>query len=227
MNSQNSQDSQSLQGSRNAQGSQRVQDSPRAQTGAAARRVTYTPDSLLEVAVTVFNERGYDGTSMEDLARAAGITKSSIYHHVKGKEELLTRGVNRALDALNASLDTLEALPDGELDRVEQAVFRAVQILVDELPYVTLLLRVRGNTEAERAAQASRRAIDQRLAGFVERAAAAGALRTDLDPRLASRLVFGMVNSVVEWYRPGPGRWSADDVASAVTHVVFDGLRRR
>ncbi|MBS2536898.1 TetR family transcriptional regulator [Catenulispora sp. NF23] len=213
--------------SQNTQSSQRVQDSQRAQTGAAARRATYTPDSLLEVAVTVFNERGYDGTSMEDLARAAGITKSSIYHHVKGKEELLTRGVNRALDALNASLDTLEALPDGELDRVEQAVFRAVQILVDELPYVTLLLRVRGNTEAERAAQASRRAIDQRLAGFVERAAAAGALRTDLDPRLASRLVFGMVNSVVEWYRPGPGRWSADDVASAVTHVVFDGLRRR
>ncbi|WP_194906050.1 TetR/AcrR family transcriptional regulator [Catenulispora rubra] len=201
------------------------------ETSTSSRRTTYTPDSLLEVAVAVFNDRGYDGTSMEDLARAAGITKSSIYHHVKGKEELLTRGVNRALDALNASLDaldTLEPLPDaGELDRVEQAVFRAVQILVEELPYVTLLLRVRGNTEAERAAQDRRREIDRRLAGFVERAAAAGVLRTDLDPHLASRLVFGMVNSVVEWYRPGPGRWSADDVASAVTHLVFDGLRRR
>jgi AcrR family transcriptional regulator len=194
---------------------------------AASRRPTYTPDSLLEVAVAVFNERGYDGTSMEDLARAAGITKSSIYHHVKGKEELLERGVNRALDALNGALDEMEALPDaGELDRVEQTVFRAVQILVEELPYVTLLLRVRGNTEAERAAQARRREIDLRLAGFVERAAAAGALRSDVDPHLASRLVFGMVNSVVEWYRPGPGR-SADDVASAVTHLVFDGLRRR
>jgi AcrR family transcriptional regulator len=197
------------------------------QTSANSRRTTYTPDSLLEVAVAVFNDRGYDGTSMEDLARAAGITKSSIYHHVKGKEELLTRGVNRALDALNGSLDALEALPDaGELDRVEQAVFRAVQILVEELPYVTLLLRVRGNTEAERAAQARRREIDRRLAGFVERAADAGALRTDLDPHLASRLVFGMVNSVVEWYRPGH-ELSADDVASTVTHLVFDGLRRR
>ncbi|MFL6114405.1 MAG: TetR/AcrR family transcriptional regulator [Catenulispora sp.] len=194
---------------------------------ASARRPAYTADSLLEVAVAVFNERGYDGTSMEDLARAAGITKSSIYHHVKGKEELLERGVNRALDALNASLDEMEALPDaGELDRVEQAVFRAVQILVEELPYVTLLLRVRGNTEAERAAQERRREIDRRLAGFVERAAAAGALRSDVDPHLASRLVFGMVNSVVEWYRPGPGL-AADDIAAAVTRLVFDGLRRR
>ena len=197
------------------------------QPNAAGRRTTYTPDTLLEVAVAVFNERGYDGTSMEDLARAAGITKSSIYHHVKGKEELLERGVNRALDTLNASLDALEELPDaGELDRVEQAVFRAVQILVEELPYVTLLLRVRGNTPAERAAQARRREIDRRLAGFVERGAAAGALRTDLDPHLASRLVFGMVNSVTEWYRPGQ-ELSADDVASAVTHLVFDGLRQR
>jgi AcrR family transcriptional regulator len=194
---------------------------------ASSRRPSYTPDSLLEVAVAVFNDRGYDGTSMEDLARAAGITKSSIYHHVKGKEELLERGVNRALDALNTSLDEMEALPDaGELDRVEQAVFRAVQILVEELPYVTLLLRVRGNTEAERAAQERRREIDRRLAGFVERAAAAGALRSDVDPHLASRLVFGMVNSVVEWYRPGHGL-AVDDIAAAVTRLVFDGLRQR
>jgi AcrR family transcriptional regulator len=192
------------------------------------RRATYTADTLLEVAVAVFNERGYDGTSMEDLARAAGITKSSIYHHVKSKEELLERGVNRALDALTASLDAMESAEAAvsALDRVEQAVFRAVEILVEELPYVTLLLRVRGNTEAERAAQARRREIDRRFAGFVERAVADGSLRADVDPHLASRLVFGMVNSVAEWYRPGHGQ-SADGVASAVMHLVFDGLRER
>src|SRR6267378_331054 len=49
-------------------------------------RAAYTPQSLLAVAVEVFNQRGYDGTSMEDLAHATGITKSSIYHHVRGKE---------------------------------------------------------------------------------------------------------------------------------------------
>src|SRR5260370_39835093 len=98
-------------------------------TSAAGKRTPYTGDSMLAVAGDVFNERGYDGTSMEDLAKAAGITKSSIYHHVKSKEELLERGVNRALDALTASLDATEALtgPDvSALDRVEQAVFRAV-----------------------------------------------------------------------------------------------------
>ena len=63
-------------------------------------RPGYDLDSLLAVAVEVFNERGYDGTSMEDLARAAGITKSSIYHHVASKEQLLRLAVERALGAL-------------------------------------------------------------------------------------------------------------------------------
>jgi AcrR family transcriptional regulator len=203
------------------------------------KRPAYTGDSLLDVAVRVFNERGYDGTSMEDLAKAAGITKSSIYHHVKGKEELLERGVNRALDALAASLDEVESAdlagagqPAGAakaisaLERVERAVFRAVEVLIQELPYVTLLLRVRGNTEAERTALARRRDIDRRLALLVEKAMDEGGLRADLDPHLASRLVFGMVNSVSEWFRPGHGE-SADAIASAVMHLVFDGLRDR
>ena len=52
-------------------------------------RPGYDLDSLLTVAVEVFNERGYDGTSMEDLSHRLGITKSAIYHHVSGKEDLL------------------------------------------------------------------------------------------------------------------------------------------
>ncbi|HET8588606.1 MAG TPA: helix-turn-helix domain-containing protein, partial [Nakamurella sp.] len=51
---------------------------PRARRG----RPGYDADALLEVAVRVFTERGYDGATMDDLAAALGITKSSIYHHV-------------------------------------------------------------------------------------------------------------------------------------------------
>ncbi|WP_245484907.1 helix-turn-helix domain-containing protein, partial [Ciceribacter ferrooxidans] len=48
------------------------------------------------MAVRVFLERGYDGASLDDVARAAGITKASVYYHVSSKEELLERGVGRA-----------------------------------------------------------------------------------------------------------------------------------
>ncbi|CAG7651832.1 TetR/AcrR family transcriptional regulator [Actinacidiphila bryophytorum] len=190
------------------------------------KRDTYTPDSLLAVAVEVFNERGYDGTSMEDLSRAAGISKSSIYHHVRGKEELLNRAVGRALDGLFGILDQPEAGTGRAVQRLEYVIRRTAVVLMDELPYVTLLLRVRGNTKTERWAMERRREFDQRVATLLKEAAADGDLRADVEVRLATRLLFGMINSIVEWYRPAvKGALDREQVADAVLRLAFDGLR--
>ncbi|QIQ03764.1 TetR/AcrR family transcriptional regulator [Streptomyces liangshanensis] len=190
------------------------------------KRDTYTPETLLTVAVRVFNERGYDGTSMEHLSKAAGISKSSIYHHVVGKEELLRRAVSRALDGLFGILDEDGASRGRAVQRVEYVVRRTVEVLMAELPYVTLLLRVRGNTQTERWAMERRREFDQRVADLLKDAAADGDLRADMDTRLATRLLFGMINSLVEWYRPQPaGGYDREQVADAVVRLAFDGLR--
>jgi AcrR family transcriptional regulator len=193
-----------------------------------SKRDTYTPDSLLAVAVRVFNERGYDGTSMEHLSQAAGISKSSIYHHVKGKEELLDRAVRRALDGLFGILDEAGASRGRAVERLEYVTRRTTAVLTDELPYVTLLLRVRGNTRTERWAMERRREFDQRVADLLRAAIAEGDLRADVEARLATRLLFGMINSVVEWYRPdgGGGAVDGDQVADAVIRLAFGGLRR-
>lgn len=191
-----------------------------------AKRDTYTPETLLSVAVQVFNERGYDGTSMEHLSKAAGISKSSIYHHVSGKEELLKRAVNRALDGLFAILDEEHARVGRAVDRLEYVVRRTVEVLITELPYVTLLLRVRGNTATERWALERRRDFDHRVAELLKAAADDGDVRVDMEARLATRLVFGMINSVVEWYRPDGRGGSEREVADAVVRLAFGGLRR-
>jgi AcrR family transcriptional regulator len=189
-------------------------------------RAAYTPQSLLAVAVAVFNQRGYDGTSMEDLAQAAGITKSSIYHHVRGKEELLRLAVSRALDRLFAMLEQPGARTGRAIDRLEHVVRGSARVLVDELPYVTLLLRVRGNTETEQWALQRRREFDRTVAALVRQAAAEGDLRDGVEPRQATRLLFGMINSAVEWYEPARAG-SADDLGEAVWQLAFEGLRRR
>lgn len=193
------------------------------------KRDTYTPDSLLTVAVRVFNERGYDGTSMEHLSHAAGISKSSIYHHVRGKEELLRRAISRALDGLFATLEEPGAQQGRAIERLEYVTRRTAEVLMAELPYVTLLLRVRGNTATERWAMERRREFDQRVAALLNDAAADGDLRQDVDVRLATRLLFGMINSVVEWYRPAragsPGHATSEEVAEAVVRTAFAGLR--
>ncbi len=189
-----------------------------------AKRDTYTPDTLLAVAVTVFNERGYDGTSMEHLSRAAGISKSSIYHHVSGKEELLRRAVSRALDGLFGILEEEQACVGRPVARLEYVIRRMVEVLTAELPYVTLLLRVRGNTAAERWALERRREFDHRVAELLKAAAADGDVRADVEVRLATRLVFGMINSIVEWYRSDGQDVIDPELADAVGRLVFSGL---
>lgn len=186
-------------------------------------RQRYDQDSLLAVAAQVFTERGYDGTSMEDLAKVTGIAKSSIYHHVESKEEILRLGLDRALDALFAVFDEPVAQSGRAVERLRHVVRRTVEVLDAELPYVTLLLRVRGNTATEQAALERRRTFDRQVRTLVAQAIDDGDLRPGLDPALTERLVFGMINSVVEWYRPR-SETTVDDVVEAVLAVV-DGLR--
>jgi AcrR family transcriptional regulator len=188
-------------------------------------RPGYDLDSLLAVAVRVFNEKGYDGTSMDVLAERLGISKSSIYHHVSGKSELLELALNRALNALFAVTVERQATEGRYIDRLEYLVRRSVDILVAELPYVTLLLRVRGNSAVERRAVARRREFDRFVSELVVAAAAEGDLRAEIDPALVAKLLFGTVNSLIEWYRPRTDG-SANALADAVVAMTFDGLRR-
>ncbi|MFF5991992.1 TetR/AcrR family transcriptional regulator [Prauserella flavalba] len=189
-------------------------------------RPGYDLESLLAVAVKLFNERGYDGTSMEDLSRKLGITKSAIYHHVPSKQELLRLAVNRALDGLFAEVDKLDTVEGRAIDRLEHLVRGSVAVLADQLPFVTLLLRVRGNTKVERDALARRREFDHIVTDLAGKAIADGDLRADVDPATAARLLFGMVNSLIEWYRPRGGL-RAPELADMVATVAFDGLRVR
>lgn len=189
---------------------------------AGARRPVYDAASLLTVAVAEFNTRGYDATSMEDLSRAAGITKSSFYHHVSGKEELLKAALQRALDGLFGILDEPAAQTGPALSRLRHIIHRQVEVLSSELPYVTLLLRVRGNTDTERWALTRRRAFDATIASLVADAVADGEVRADVEPALAARLVSGMVNSIIEWYRPG--RAGSERLPDDVVRIVSEGI---
>jgi len=189
-------------------------------------RPGYDLEAVLRAAVEVFNERGYDGASMEDLSKRLGIAKSGIYHHVSGKEELLRMALDRALDGLWEAAERARSLDEPAIVRLETLVRDAVGVLVARLPYVTLLLRVRGNTPVEREALARRRAFDGLVASLVEEAERDGDIRADIDPRLTARLLFGTVNSIVEWYRPASAA-SAASLADAVSAIAFDGLRVR
>lgn len=188
-------------------------------------RPGYDQQGILAVAVTAFNEHGYDATSIGMLAERLGLSKSAIYHHFGSKDEILDRALDSALSGLEAVVD--DPLPGDATDavaRLEHVLRGAVHVLVDQLPAVTLLLRVRGNTDVERRALTRRRAFDRRITALVAEAQAEGSLRSDIDAAVVARLTFGMINSIVEWYRPG-GREGADRLADDVVAIALDGLR--
>ncbi len=189
-------------------------------------RPGYDQETVLRRAVELFNRQGYDATSIGDLARELGLSKSAIYHHVDSKEQLLSAALDEALDELSAAVRQAvdPASPHPASRRLEDVVHRSVRILVTHRPAVALLLRVRGNSEVEAAALRRRRQLDEDLAGLVADAAQEGAVRSDIAPELISRLLFGLVNSLVEWYRP-EGPVDVDTLARSIAVLAFDGLR--
>jgi len=191
-------------------------------------RPGYDKATVVRRAIELFNLQGYEATSISDLAGALGLTKSAIFHHVGSKEELLGIALDEALEGLEAVIRRARSSRSKRSaeERLRQAVTESVGVLTAHLPAVTLLLRVRGNSPVEQQALARRRKIDEALASLVRAAMADGSVRADVPPEVVSRLLFGMVNSLTEWYRPD-GRLDADQVAEALTQLAFDGLAIR
>ncbi|GIE00762.1 TetR/AcrR family transcriptional regulator [Paractinoplanes durhamensis] len=186
-------------------------------------RPGHDQDAVLTAAVRLFNEQGYDATSMFEIAESLGITKSSVYHHISGKEQLLQMAMDRALDGLFEAAEDVRELDLPAIERLERLIRSSVLVLAERFEFVTVLLRVRGNTEVEQHALTRRREFDAVVTELVKQAQAEGDVRPDVDPATAARLLLGMVNSLTEWYRPRPG--GAEAIADAVISIAFEGLR--
>jgi AcrR family transcriptional regulator len=186
-------------------------------------RNTLALDDVVDIALIVFLEQGYDGTSMADLSAAAGITKSSLYHHVSSKEELLRLGIDRALSAQKAMLDEEEATDRTPSERLRTVTRRTCMLIVSLIPETAVLVRARGRTETEQWAIRERRLLDDRLAKLIAHSWADEGRSFDASaPAVAARLVFGMLSSVVDWYRPGHGPFDAELLAELADQILFD-----
>lgn len=194
--------------------------------GAKRGRPGYDQESVLGIAVQVFNKHGFDATSMGTLADNLGISKSAIYHHVPSKGDLLRLALDQALVPLEAIGEEDGALHGTAEERLEFILRSTIRVLIERQQFVTLLLRLRGNTEVERDALERRRAVDRKVTDLVVQAQHEGTLRGDIDPRTTTRLLFGTINSLVEWYRPD-GPVTASQVEDNAIAMMLHGLHTR
>lgn len=186
-------------------------------------RPGYGREDVVRIAVQEFNTYGYEATSMGALAQRLGVSKSAIYHHISSKEEILVEATNWALESLTSVLTEAADAEGNARDRLEQVIRGATRVLCEGPQRVTLLLRLRGNTEVELSLMERRREITRQLIDHVRQAQEEGAVRADLDAGLVGRLTFGMINSIVEWYRPD-GPQTPDTLADVAATMVFKGL---
>jgi AcrR family transcriptional regulator len=191
----------------------------------ASVRKAYDADALADIAMRVFADRGYDGSTLDDIAAAAGIAKSSIYHHVAGKEDLLARGLGRGFRGLFEILEAEEATQGRAIDCFRFVLKNAIDGLFADTAGVRVLQTLRGMTPTEQWARARRREFNRRIAALAGRAISEGDMRADLDPELVTQLVYGMLTSIIEWYVEGD-ETRADAIADALLAIAFGGIEK-
>ena len=181
---------------------------------------------LLDIAATLFAERGLRATTVRDIADAAGILSGSLYHHFDSKESMVDEILRGFLDDLfgkyreivASGLDsraTLEALVTTSYEAID-ASHSAVAIYQDEVKHLVANERFTYLSELNTE-------FRELWMGVLEAGVKDGSFRADIDVELAFRFLRDTAWVAVRWYRPG-GSVTVDTVAKQYLSIVLDGL---
>jgi AcrR family transcriptional regulator len=181
---------------------------------------------IWRTAAQMIRDRGFGATSVNDIARAIGITKAGLYHHITSKETLLAEVLRFGLDQLEAEVVRPAcAIKDPE-ERLRQLVVRHAEIVTRADGAVTQLV-----DEVPHLPSAARRQITRRMRKYFDllrdtltELKAAGRLG-DIDPTVAAFSILGMINWLPRWFRRGR-RLTASQVAHEIADMALAGLIR-
>lgn len=182
-------------------------------------------EEILAAAVAVFAENGYRATSMNDLARAAGLSKPGLYHYVASKEQLLVLLYQTEMEQ---HLVEERAVIESSTSATESLR----RILAQRATYSCRqqrLQRIFTEEEAEVPAELmgvirkQRREREDFLVNVVEDGVAAGEFRLTATPRIAVRAMVGAVNFCYKWFDPS-GPKDADQIGSEMADFLVAAL---
>ena len=180
-------------------------------------------EELTRIAARLFAERGYQGTSLADLAGELGIQKPSLYHHIESKEDLLWEVASDGAEAFHAALDGVPAdAPAAE--RIRLALQAHLAVVAQQLDVATVFVREWRYLEGERRARflAERRRYEERVRDLFRDGVERSELRTDLDISTAALLFLSAANWAYTWLRADA---ETDALADRLFAVLLDGMR--
>jgi TetR/AcrR family transcriptional regulator, cholesterol catabolism regulator len=181
---------------------------------------------IYRTAAQIILRKGYDATSVNDIASALGITKAGLYHYIRGKKELLYDIMNFGLDELdNEVINPAIAIADPEtrlrflIAADARLVTRgqgAITILVEEMSALTPV--------QHRKITKRKRAFFDVIRGAVNELEAEGKLQ-DVNPTAAAFCILGMIHWLSRWYRED-GELTAEQAAEQLAKIVLGGILR-
>lgn len=185
---------------------------------------------LLSAATRLFAARGFEGTSVQEIVSAAGVTKGAMYHYFDSKDDLLKEIYGRVLRLQMDRLFTIADGPGPVAERLYTAAADVVQTSVENLDDSKIFIRSMHqlSPETSKAVRAERRRYHERFRDLVREGQEAGIFRDDVPADIVVDYFFGAVHHLAMWYRTdGPlsgaelGRYFADLL---LTSLRTDGL---
>jgi AcrR family transcriptional regulator len=183
-----------------------------------------TRDEILEAAASIFSERGYYAASMQDIADAVHLQKSSIYHHFSGKQEILLALLNAGLDLLIHEMEQVvsKSIPPEEKIRLAIESYLQTMIKYQDLSAV-LLLEYRSLDPALRKNHILRRDYFESLwRKLIEDGKRIGVFNSS-EISITSKALLGVLNWTITWFQI-EGHDSVTKIADEYSSLFLRGL---
>lgn len=186
-----------------------------------------TRNEILDAAAIIFSRKGFEATSMADIAEAVGLQKASLYHHFESKQELLVELLDQALDLLIERIEPIVTLPLPPDQRLRRAMSAYLGAMVDHRELASILLLEHRSLEPEYLSRhIPRRDRFERLWRDLIQQGYDTGLFCCSDPALATRALMGVMNWSITWYNPG-GRMPPGELSKEFADLFLNGLLAR
>lgn len=179
---------------------------------------------IYSIAARVLHERGYDATSLLDVARAVGLTKAGLYHYITTKEELLFGVMNYGMDLVQTDvIEPTRAIAD-PVERLREIVARYAQLILEKGQAITLVINeANGLTTAHRRkVSARRRAFYEYVREAVSQIKVAGRAPV-LDVSVTALSFFGVLMWMANWYRDD-GRLTREEIIKQIKELTCERM---
>ena len=189
---------------------------------------------ILRTAARLFQQRGYDATSMNDVAAALKLSKGGLYHHFQSKDEILFEIMNHAMEITQERVinpvrgiahpeERLRALIRLHIEVVLSPRDREITVMLHENHPLPPALRKRINARKKEYVHFLENLMTEVQRDFQKKVPFTPSARGKVSPRAAAFALLGMINWIYQWYKP-EGELQAQNLIPQFTDLIFGGI---